>query len=158
MATANDREGRPDVTPGHVPTEENVPADEREVPTARPTVRLLAWSAAALGTVGLLLAIFDLEIVGAVLAALGLVAALVGSAMASGDARADAIFPSVMAFGCLMVGAVALFLAFGDDLADDDGLGAPGGALVAPATVDPAQIPEDPADIVEGTEAQRELR
>jgi hypothetical protein len=140
---ARDRVDHPEIQAP--PTERLVPEDERTLPTAKKTVLLLSTVSAILAIAGGFVSFqLDNELVGLILAILGLVAGIVAWMMAHGDARTGSVTPAVAtitaAIFCVIIG---LDLADVDDAARDttNTVVAPGGGNVA--------IPEDPAAIVE---------
>ncbi len=127
------------------PTERLVPEDERTLPTAKKTVLLLSTVSAILSIVGGFVCFqFDNEMVGLILAVLGLVAGIIAWMMAYGDARTGSVTPALAtitaALFCVVIG---MDLADVEDAADDPD------AVVVPGTGGEMTIPEDPAAIVE---------
>lgn len=139
-----DRTDHPDITAN--PIEENVPNDQRTLPSSRNTVFLICGIVALLMIVAITLAFAaDAEVLAFILTVVGLVLAIVAIFMARGDARVSIATPAVATF-C----AAALAVVIGLDMAEaDDVLEGERGPAAA-ITVDgeeTATIPEDPAEL-----------
>lgn len=127
------------------PTERLVPEDERTLPTAKKTVLLLSAVSAAFSIAGGFVCFqLDNELLGMILALLGLVAGVFAWMMAHGDARAGSVTPAVAT-----ITAAIFCVVIGMDLADVEDVANDPDRAIVPGTGGEMTIPEDPAAIVE---------
>ena len=131
------------------PTERLVPETERTLPTSKHTVLVLSIVSAALliagGVVGFQM---DNELIGLILALLGVVAGIVAWMMAAGDARTGSVTPALAT-----ITAAIMSVILGMDLADVEDAAENPAAVVVPGTGGQMTIPQDPADIVADPDA-----
>ncbi len=143
-----DRTDHPDIAGN--PIEENVPNDERTLPSSRNTVLLICGIVAVLMIVAITVSYgVGAELIAFILtlAALGL--GVLAIVMARGDARASITTPVIATF-C----AAALAIVIGLDLAEaDDVLEGERGPAAVTIGGEPADIPEDPADLAQPARA-----
>ncbi len=140
---AQDRVDHPELQ--SPPTERLVPEDQRTLPTAKKTVLLLSTLSAILSIVGGFVCFqLDNEMLGLILAILGLVAGVVAWVMARGDARTGSVTPAVATI------TAALFcVVIGMDLADVEDAAQNPDTVIVPGTGGEMTIPQDPAAIVD---------
>ena len=146
---ARDRVDHPEIQAP--PTERLVPESERTLPTAKNTVLVLSAVSALLSIAGGFVSFqIDNELLGLILAILGLVAGAIAWMMAYGDARTGSVTPAVAT-----ITAVIFCVIIGMDLADvEDAAENPNTTIVAPGTGGQITIPEDPAAIVDPDRAK----
>ncbi len=127
------------------PTERLVPEDERTLPSARKTVLVLSTVSAVLAIAGGFVCFqLDNEMLGLVLAILGVIAGAIAWMMAYGDARASSVTPAVAT-----ITAVIFCIVIGMDLADVEDAANNPDNVVVPGTGGEMIIPEDPAAIID---------
>ncbi|HEV2293532.1 MAG TPA: hypothetical protein VGR35_06725 [Tepidisphaeraceae bacterium] len=129
------------------PTERLVPEDERRLPTAKKPVLVLSIVSAVLSiAAGFVCFQLENELLGLILAILGLVAGAVAWMMAYGDARTGSVTPAVAT-----ITAIIFCIIIGMDLADvEDATETPDTVIVpVPGTAGEMAIPEDPAAIID---------
>lgn len=125
------------------PTERLVPEDERVLPTAKKPVLLLSAISAFFAIMGGFVNFrMDNEMVGLILAVLGLIAGIIAWMMAYGDARTGAITPAI---ATITAAIFCVIIAF--DLADVGKKAANMGPVVTPTGA--TTMPENPAAIIE---------
>lgn len=140
---AGDRVDHPEIQ--SPPTERLVPEDERTLPTAKKTVLVLSAVSAALSIAGGFVCFkADNEMLGLILAILGVVAGAVAWMMAYGDARASSVTPAVAT-----ITALVFCVVIGMDLADVEDAANDPNTVVVPGAGGEMTIPEDPAAIVD---------
>ena len=147
---ARDRTDHPEIQAP--PTERLVPEDERTLPTAKKTVLLLSTLSAVLSIAGGFVCFqLENEMLGLILAILGLVAGAVAWVMARGDARTGSVTPAVAS-----ITAAVFCVVIGMDLADvEDAAENPSAnPITVPGTGGQMAIPEDPAAIVDPDRAK----
>lgn len=139
----SDRADHPEIQ--SPPTERLVPEDERTLPTAKKPVLALSIVSAVLSIAsGFVCFQLENEMLGLILAILGLVAGAVAWMMAHGDARTGSVTPAVATITALIFCVI-----IGMDLADVEDAAETPDNLVVPGTGDEMEIPEDPAAIID---------
>lgn len=154
--------------PANVGREEYIHNDEKTLPSDNKTSLFVAIGAAVVAIVGLILSFaVDVDLIGFIVAVLGLVIALVAVMMAWGDARASAVTPALVAIATGIVAVVCLFDFLGAENAAPEAIGGEGEGVVdngladqplldepggdaeqrSMSTVQPGSIPDDPAEI-----------
>jgi hypothetical protein len=135
-----DRTDHPEIAAS--PVEENVPNEARTLPSSRNTVFLVCGIVALLMIVAITLAFgTGAELIGFILTLVALGLGILAILMARGDARVSITMPTVAT-----ICAAALALVIGLDLAEADDALERGPAAITVGT-EPADIPEDPADL-----------
>ena len=143
--------------PGHVHREEDVDNDDKRLPSESNLAIILGGVAALLAVLAVILDAVDFDLLATILAVSGVITGVIATLLAWNDARGSPVVPGL----CTAAAVIVLIIIFMDILGADTKARAirdnAGTTLTAPADGTARQPPADPADIIEGTPAQRDL-